>query len=144
MSDCIILWNLKSVRLRVKNQSINVKLNNHLSSNTDDKHGKFQSNPTNVNPYLTASPLVLHICISESDQHWFRQWLVAYSAPNHYLNQCWVFVNWSLRNKLQWNFNQNANLLIHKNVTENIVFETAAILSRGEELRLHEILLFLQ
>ena len=25
--------------------------------------------------------------------------------PSHYLNQCWVFVKWTLRNKLQWNFN---------------------------------------
>ena len=25
-----------------------------------------------------------------SAQHLFRQWLVAYLAPSHYLNQCWV------------------------------------------------------
>ena len=25
--------------------------------------------------------------------------------PSHYPNQCWVIVNWTLRNKLQWNFN---------------------------------------
>ena len=24
-----------------------------------------------------------------------RLWLVAYSAPSHYLNQCWVIVNWT-------------------------------------------------
>ena len=38
---------------------------------------------------LTHLPLVPHICISEWDQHWFRQWLVVYSAPSHYLYQCW-------------------------------------------------------
>ena len=27
--------------------------------------------------------------------------------PSHYLNQCWVIVNWTLRNKAQWNFNQS-------------------------------------
>ena len=27
--------------------------------------------------------------------------------PSHHLNQCWVIVNWTLRNKLQWNCNQN-------------------------------------
>ena len=59
---------------------------------------------------LTHLPLVLHICVSKLGQHWFVQWLVAYSAPSHYLNQCWVIVNWTLRNKLQWNFNQNAKL----------------------------------
>ena len=29
---------------------------------------------------------------------------VAYSAPNHYLNKCWVIDNWALGNKLQWHF----------------------------------------
>ena len=38
----------------------------------------------------------------------------AYSAPSHYLNQCWVIVKWPLRNKLQWNFNQNKNIFIRK------------------------------
>ena len=51
---------------------------------------------------LTHLPLVLHICVSESGQHWFRWWLVTYSAPSHYLNQWWV-----IRTKLQWNLNQN-------------------------------------
>ena len=59
--------------------------------------------------YLTHLPLVPHICISELGPHWFRWWLVAYSVPGHYLNQCWVIVNWTLvlGNKLQWNFNQS-------------------------------------
>ena len=30
-------------------------------------------------------------------------------APSHYLNQCWLLANWTLCNKLQWNFNQNTN-----------------------------------
>ena len=51
---------------------------------------------------LTHLPLVPHICVSGSVQHWFRQRLVAYSAPSHYLNQCWIIVNWTLRNKVQW------------------------------------------
>ena len=25
----------------------------------------------------------------------FRKWLVAYSAPSHYLNQCWSLVKWA-------------------------------------------------
>ena len=28
---------------------------------------------------------------------WFRWWLVAWSAPSHYLNQCWNIVNSNLR-----------------------------------------------
>ena len=34
---------------------------------------------------LTHLPPVFHICITELGQHWFRWWLVAYSAPSHYL-----------------------------------------------------------
>ena len=32
--------------------------------------------------------------------HCLRSWLVAKSAPSHYLNQCWNIVNWTLGNKL--------------------------------------------
>ena len=32
------------------------------------------------------------------NQHWFRQWLVAWTAPSHYLNQCRDIVHWRLRN----------------------------------------------
>ena len=34
-------------------------------------------------------------------------------------------------------FNQNSKLSIHENASENIVCEMAAILSRGDELKLH-------
>ena len=34
--------------------------------------------------------------------------------PSHFLNQCWVIVNWAPRNKLQWNFNQNIKLFFSK------------------------------
>ena len=37
------------------------------------------------------------------------------------LNQCSVIVNWSLRNKIQWNFNQYTKFFIHKNASVNIV-----------------------
>ena len=43
----------------------------------------------------------------------------------------WIIVNWTLRNQLKCNFNQNTELLIHENAFENIVFEMAAILLRG-------------
>ena len=42
------------------------------------------------------------------NHHWFRQWLVAWPAPSHYLNQCWNIVNLTPRDKLQWNFNRNS------------------------------------
>ena len=87
-------------------------------------------------PKLNHFLLVLHICVSESSHHWFRWWFVAYSAPSQYLNQCFVIVNWTLSNKLQWNFNPNPNNFIHKNTFENVVCEMAVISSRGDELML--------
>ena len=80
------------------------------------------------------SPPVPHICVSELGQHWFRQWLVVYSAPSHYLNQCWITVDWNLRNKLQWNFNQNTKLIIHENASGNIVCKMEPILFRGRRV----------
>ena len=40
-----------------------------------------------------------------------------------------TFVNWSLRNKLQWNLNRNTKLFIQENAFENVVCKMAAILS---------------
>ena len=80
---------------------------------------------------LSHLPLVPHICVSELGKHWFRQWLVASSAPSHYLNQCWLIVNWTLRNTPQKNSNQNTKVFIHENAFECVGCEMAAILSRG-------------
>ena len=79
---------------------------------------------------LTHLPLVSHICVSESGQYWFRLWFVVFLAPSHYLNQCSGIVNWTPRNKRQWNCNRNPNIFIHENTSENIVCEMAAILPR--------------
>ena len=35
--------------------------------------------------------------------------------PSHYLNQCWNIVNWALRNKFQWNFDENTTIFIQEN-----------------------------
>ena len=45
----------------------------------------------------------------------------------HYRKQCWVVVNCTLRNKLQWNLNQNT----HENAYQNIVWLIVGILSGG-------------
>ena len=76
-----------------------------------------------------------HPCVSELSQHWFRWWLVAWSAPSHYLNQCWNIVDYTLRNKLQWKSIKNTRVFIHENVFENVVCEMATILSSGDELK---------
>ena len=56
---------------------------------------------------------VTHICVSD---HWFRWCLVAWSAPSHYLNQCYNIFNWTLRNKLQWYFNRKSYISKYHNI----------------------------
>ena len=77
-----------------------------------------------------------HICVSESGQHWFRYWLATYFAPSHYLNECWVIVNWTPRNKPRWNFIQNKKLYIHENVSKSITCEIMAICPARDEFTL--------
>ena len=86
---------------------------------------------------LKSAPLthwgrVTHICVGKLGHHCFRQWLGACSAPSHYLNQCWNIVNWTLRNKLQWNLNRNSIIFIQENAFENVVWKMAAILTRPQ------------
>ena len=76
---------------------------------------------------LIHLPLVPRLCVSESGKRWFRLRLVAYLAPYHYLNQCWVIVNWTLKNKVQWDSNQITKLFIHENASEDVICEMAAV-----------------
>ena len=64
-----------------------------------------------------------------TNHHCFRQWLVAWPAPSHCLNQCWNIVTWTFRNNLQWNLNWNSNIFIQENAFENFVWKMSAILS---------------
>ena len=73
-------------------------------------------------------------------QHWFR------SAPSHYLGQCWpssmspygvirpqcvlIFINWMIRNTLQWNLNPDFTFIFHENAFGNVVRKMATILFR--------------
>ena len=41
------------------------------------------------------------------------------------------YCNWTLRNRPQWKLDQNAELFIHENASENIVCEMLSIFSRG-------------
>ena len=43
-----------------------------------------------------------------------------------------IFVNWTLRNKLQWNFNRNSSIFIQENRFENVIWKMAAILSQPQ------------
>ena len=80
---------------------------------------------------ITHLTLVSHICVSESGQHWFRQWLVAYSVPSHHLKQCWVSANLPIGTNFSEIWVKMKIFSFTKNVSESIVHEMAAILSRG-------------
>ena len=60
-----------------------------------------------------------HVCARKPGHHWFRLWLIASSAPSHYLNQWWL-VNWTIVNKFQWNGNQNIAIFVQENAFEYI------------------------
>ena len=61
-----------------------------------------------------------------------RHIIFAWSAPSHYLNQCWNIVNWTLWNKDPWNLNRKSNIFIQENAFQNVVWKMAAILSRPQ------------
>ena len=71
-----------------------------------------------------------NVCVNELDHHRIRQWLVACSAPNHYLNQWWHIWNWTLRTFFQWKIIWSSIVFIQENAFENIVGERADILPR--------------
>ena len=55
---------------------------------------------------------------------------VVWKGPSHYRNQCWNIFIWTLRNKLQWNFDRTWYIFNQDNAFENVVWQTASILSR--------------
>ena len=44
----------------------------------------------------------------------------------------YCIVNWTLRSKLQWNYNQNAKLFVRENAYENVACDMVTIFSRGK------------
>ena len=61
---------------------------------------------------LTHCGQASHVCIIKLSHHWFREWLVTWPAPGHYLDQCLNSVNEILGKIFQWNFNQNTTIFI--------------------------------
>ena len=107
---------------------------------------------TVVWPFKSGGKLFFDICnlnwtwnltainLSPPSAAYMRQWIVtalvqmmacrlfgAKPSSKPMLGYC----RFDLRNKLEWNVNQNTKLFIHKNASENIVCKMAAILSRG-------------
>ena len=68
----------------------------------------------------------------ETNHHWFRLWLVAWSVPNHYLKRCWNIVSSTHGSKLQWHSKRNSYIFIQGNVVENVICEMAVNLSQPQ------------
>ena len=97
--------------------------------------------------------LSFSLCMNIRDLLWMRQanerrrynvtssligWAHSQNEPwkiSHYLTQCWLIVNWTLGNKLQWNSNWNRKLFIQENAFENVVYVMVTILSMRDDLR---------
>ena len=77
---------------------------------------------------LTHWGRVTHICVGKLTIIGSDNGL----SPSHYLNQRWNIVNWTLRNKLQLNFDRNSNIFIEENTFENVVWELLFISSRPQ------------
>ena len=91
---------------------------------------------------LTHRGLVTHIRVSKLCHHWFSQWLGAFSAPSHYLNQCWLIINCTLRNKCEWSLKRNKDIFSQANVIETIVVNMAATLFRSQYVKqCHEMVI---
>ena len=67
---------------------------------------------------LTSRYVYVYICVTKLTHHSFRQWFFACSAPNHYLEQCRIIVDWTIRNKFHSHLNQNTMISIRKDVFE--------------------------
>ena len=61
-----------------------------------------------------------------------QYWIVACSAPSHCMSQLWIFLNWTLNNKLKWTwiyFQDNLSV----NVACKITFSSALDVSKIHE-----------
>ena len=75
----------------------------------------------------------MHLCVSK---------LSSIASPGRWQVIIWnnavIFVNWTLKNKIQWNFARNSNIFIDENTCENVVCEMSAILSRPRCVKAEE------
>ena len=57
---------------------------------------------------------VMHICVTELEHHWLRQWLGVCSTPIHYINLFSFIINRNSTNRHQWNYSWNSNIHLKK------------------------------
>ena len=73
-----------------------------------------------------------HICVSKLTIIGLDNGLPPELRQAIILNQCGNIVNWTLRNKLQWNLKEDSYIFIQENAFESVVCEIVAILSRRQ------------
>ena len=56
---------------------------------------------------------------------WFRKWPGACSEPSYQPIQCWLLVNYTLRNTSQWNVIWNLEVFVERNAFEKCRLKTA-------------------
>ena len=101
--------------------------------------GRVMMTSSNGNIFRVAAPLCgkfighrwIPLTKANDAEHARRQSIIC-------TNAAWNIVNWTLRNKLQWNFNRNSYIFIQENPFENIVWKMAAILSRPQCVKVHQ------
>ena len=79
--------------------------------------------------WLTHCGLMTTYGVPELGHHWLRSRAVSYSTPSHYLNQCWLIINWILRNNWKSNLNQNELVFCQENAFENGISKISTICS---------------
>ena len=99
-TDRVNPFTLENINIHLKSQvmTLNIVLNSNVctSCGTVDDTGLVWNKQWF--PGLAQWRLVMHIwCISELGSHWFRQWFATCSTWSHYLNLCWIIVDWSIR-----------------------------------------------
>ena len=98
-----------------------------------------RSNNTGADSYnLCGSKKSICNSLWLSDATWCRKtvlslvkwWSVAFSSPSYYLNQCWLIINRTHRDKRVWYFNQNALAYLKENTFDNALFKTTDVFLR--------------
>ena len=114
----ILLRPKKRRALQRKSASFQYALEKLFSRTKRIYHGVFNSLANS----LTHWGRVTHIYVSK----------LTIIGSDNYLNQCCDIVNWTLRNKPQWNLNRNLYIFIQTNASGNVVWEMAAIFDRPQ------------
>ena len=113
--SCLLSWTISSLRVRLHWRHLNLPqaigyFTYWLMPDINMSGWHFVSFFSTVN----LRPGVVNINVSALGRPWFSLWLVACSAPSHYLNQCWFVINLAITYKLEWNLKESTNISFKK------------------------------